>query len=162
MHNFNLGDQIAYVIPWTNLAWHQVHSGQLPLWNPYSGLGMPLAFNWQSAPFSLPSLLGYLFPLRLAYTVQLVSTVTIAGAGVYVFARTLRLTVFGAVTAGVLFELSGPVVGWLGWPMTSAVAWAGWLFAAAIFIIRGNHRASSVGLLAVVLACISTWDLLRF
>jgi hypothetical protein len=154
VHNTNLGDQIDYVIPWTNLAWHQVHSGQLPLWNPYSGLGMPLAFNWQSAPFSVPSLLGYLFPLRLAYTVQLVSTLAIAGSGAYVFARTLRLTVFGAVTAGLLFELSGPVVGWLGWPITSAAAWAGWLFAAGIFVIRGRHRARSVGLMAVVLACV--------
>ena len=56
---------IAQMIPWTTLAWTQVHHGQLPLWNPYSGLGMPLAFNWQSAPFGLPALVGYLFPVQM-------------------------------------------------------------------------------------------------
>ena len=53
------GDQILQMIPWTQLAWTQVHHAQLPLWNPYTALGMPLAFNWQSATFSLPSLVGY-------------------------------------------------------------------------------------------------------
>ena len=49
-------------IPWTKLAWTQVHHGQLPLWNPYSVLGLPLAFNWQAGTFSVPALLGYLVP----------------------------------------------------------------------------------------------------
>ncbi len=35
-----------------------------------------------------------------------------------------------------------------------AAAWAGWLFAAGIFVIRGRHRARSVGLMAVVLAAV--------
>ena len=73
------GDQIAEMIPWSSLAWNQVHQGNIPLWNPYSGLGLPLAFNWQSAAFSLPALIGYLFPLHLAYTAQIVVTLVIAG-----------------------------------------------------------------------------------
>ncbi len=64
VHNFSLRDQIALFIPFTEQAWTQVHQGHLPLWNPYSGLGMPLAFNWESAPFGLPALIGYLVPLR--------------------------------------------------------------------------------------------------
>ena len=62
VHNSSTLDQISLFIPWTNLVWTQVHQGHLPLWNPYSALGMPLAFNWESAPFSLPVLIGYLFP----------------------------------------------------------------------------------------------------
>src|ERR1700722_10603709 len=53
VHNTWVGDQIAQMITWTSLVWTQVHHGQLPLWYPFSGLGMPLAFNWQSAPFGL-------------------------------------------------------------------------------------------------------------
>ena len=49
VRNSTTGDQIAEMIPWSNLAWLQVHPGHLPLWNPYNGLGLPLAFNWQSA-----------------------------------------------------------------------------------------------------------------
>ena len=66
-HNTWVGDQVASMMPWTTLAWTQVHHAQLPLWNPYSGLGMPLAFNWQTAPFGLPALVGYLVPVQYAY-----------------------------------------------------------------------------------------------
>ena len=55
VHNSQTTDLIAQMIPWTSLAWTQVHHGHLPLWNPYNGLGMPLAFNWQSAVFGLPT-----------------------------------------------------------------------------------------------------------
>ena len=67
----------------------------LPLWNPDSVLGTPLAFNWQSGVFSLPALLGYLFPLHLAYTVQVMATLVIAGTGVYVLGRLLGMGVLG-------------------------------------------------------------------
>jgi hypothetical protein len=146
-------DQVDELIPWSSLAWTQVHHGQLPLWNPYSVLGMPLAFNWQSAPFGIPAIVGYLFPLHMAYTVQLVTTLIVAGTGVYVLGRVLGLGVLGCVMAGTVYELSGPLVAWLGWPVASVMSWAGWLFAAAILVVRGRHRARAVALLAVVVAC---------
>ena len=67
VHNAQTTDLIAQMIPWTSLAWTQVHHGQLPLWNPYNGLGMPLAFNWQSATFggADPARLSRPPPLRL-------------------------------------------------------------------------------------------------
>src|ERR1039457_4857996 len=77
------GDQIAEMIPWSSLAWTQVHAGHLPLWDPFSGLGLPLAFNWQSAVFSLPVVISYAFPLHLAYTAQIIVTLVIAGTGAY-------------------------------------------------------------------------------
>ena len=42
--HFQTSDLIREMIPWTALAWTQVHSGILPLWNPYSGLGA----HWHS------------------------------------------------------------------------------------------------------------------
>ena len=62
IHDRQSFDQITEMIPWTSLAWTQVHHGQLPLWNPYSVLGMPLAFNWQAATFSLPALVATCSP----------------------------------------------------------------------------------------------------
>ncbi len=152
VHNHANQDQIDEIIPWVTLAWEQVHHGHLPLWNPFSLLGLPLAFNWQSGAFSLQALLGYLSPLRLAYTVQVVTTVVIAGTGAYLLARVLRLGALAAVLVGVVFELSGPMMAWLGWPITSVMAWTGWLFAAGILVVRGTHRARSVVLLAAVSA----------
>jgi len=152
VHYTGPGDQIDALIPWTTLAWTQVHHGHLPLWNPYSGLGLPLAFNWQSSAFSVPALVGYLFPVRLAYTVAMVLTLVVAGTGVYVLGRMLRLGVLGCAMAGTAYELSGPVMGWLGWPNASAMSWAGWVFAAGLFVLRGRHRIGAVALFALVLA----------
>ena len=152
IHNSTLQDQIRLFIPWTSLVWTQVHQGHLPLWNPYSALGMPLAFNWESAPLSPPVLIGFLFPVRLAYTAQLVVTVVIAGTGVYVLGKVLRLGTLGCMTAAIVFELSGPFIGFLGWPLSSVMSWAGWLFAAIVLILRGDKRARAIVLLAVVIA----------
>ena len=152
VHNPTLLDQIRLFIPWTSLVWTQVHQGHLPLWNPYSALGMPLAFNWESAPLSLPVLIGYLFPVRLAYTAQLVVTVVTAGTGIYVLGKVLRLGTLGCTTAAVVFALSGPFIGYLGWPLSSVMSWGGWLFAAVVLILRGEKRAPAIVLLAAVTA----------
>jgi hypothetical protein len=153
IHNPQAFDQISEFIPWTNLAWTQVHHGQLPLWNPYTVLGTPLAFNWQAGTFGVPALLGYLFPLRLAYTVQVMATLFVAGTGVYVLGRVLRLGVLGCAMAATVYELSGPFQAWLGAPITSVMSWAGWLFAATLVVVRGRHPARAIAFFAVVLAC---------
>jgi hypothetical protein len=113
---------------------------------------MPLAFNWQSAPFGLPALVGYMFPLRYAYTVGLIVILFTAGSGAYVFGRVLRLGIIGSALAGTVFALSGAFIQFLGWPIPSVMSWSGWLFAAAILVIRGHHRVRWICLLAVALA----------
>ena len=146
------GDQILQMIPWTQLAWTQVHQGHLPLWNSYSALGMPLAFNWQSATFSLPALIGYAVPLHLAFTVQVLTTLIVAGTGAYVLGRVMHMGVLACAFAGTAFELSGAFMFWLGWPIGSVLSWSGWLFAAVLLIMRGGHRVRHVGLFALALA----------
>jgi hypothetical protein len=153
VHNPFAGDQITQMIPWTNLAWTQVHHAQLPLWNPYSALGMPLAFNWQSAAFSVPAMVGYLVPLRLNYTAQIVMTLWVAGTGAYFFSRVLGLGRVASAWAGTVFELCGMLVFWLGWPIASVMSWSGWLFGAIVLVVRGGRRVRAVALLGVVLAC---------
>jgi len=152
IHNGLSGDQIQSFIPWTILSWTQVHHGLLPMWNPYSLLGMPLAFNWQSAPFSLPSLIGYLFPMNMAYTAAIVTRLVIAGTGGYLVGRVMGRSWLGAVLTGTVFELSGSVAGWTGWPMVNVLAWAGYALAATILVIRGGHRTRDTVFLAFAMA----------
>jgi len=61
---------------------------------------MPIAFNWQSAPFGLPALVGYVVPLRYAYTVGVIVTLFVAGSGAYFFGRVLRLGVLASTMSG--------------------------------------------------------------
>ncbi len=152
VRNSTTGDQIAEMIPWSNLAWLQVHQGHLPLWNPFNGLGLPLAFNWQSGVFGLPVVVSYAFPLHLAYSVQIILTMVIAGTGAYALARVLRVGIIGCATAGTVFELSGSFMGWLGYPHASVMSWAGWLLAVAVLIVRGGHRPRNIALFAVIMA----------
>jgi hypothetical protein len=149
-------DQIMQMQPWTSLDWLQVHSGHLPLWNPHSGMGMPLGFNFQSAPFAVPTVVGYLVPLRYAYTVAVLVKMVIAGTGVLFLCRVLGLSNLSATFAAMVFELSGSFTGWLGWPQAGALCWLGWIIGATILVTRTDHlrpgRAVSVTLLAAVLA----------
>ena len=70
----------------------------------------------------------------------MIVTVIVAGTGGYFLGRILRLGVLGCAMVGTVFELSGPFVGWLGWPHAAVFSWAGWLFAAAVLIVRVGGR----------------------
>ncbi|MGA3149140.1 MAG: hypothetical protein ABSF33_16945, partial [Acidimicrobiales bacterium] len=152
VHNTQVYDLIREIIPWTTLSWMQVHHGLLPLWNPFSTLGAPLAFNWQSGAFSLPALLGYLIPLRYSYTFQVLVTLLIGGTGIYVLSRTMRLGVLGATMAATTFELGGSFFAILGWPIAAVMSWSGWMFACTILVVRGRNRGRDIALFALVLA----------
>jgi hypothetical protein len=152
VHNAAQADQIQQFVPWMNLAWHQVHSGQLPLWNPYSVLGMPLAFNWQSGVFSVPALVGYLVPVSHAFTAMVLTRLVVAGVGVYLLCRALGLGPLAATFGGTAFELSGPMVVQAAWPHASVTCWAGWILVAVVGLVRGRHRLRNVALLAVTVA----------
>jgi hypothetical protein len=152
VHNLVNSDEIQEFIPWQTLAWLQVHAGHLPLWNPYSLLGLPLAFNFQSAPFGPTVAIGYLFPLSLAHSATVVARLIIAGGGAYLFARVLRLGIVPALLCATIFELSGGFTVWLGDYPSGCMAWSGWVLASSVLVLRGRHRVASVGLLALTLA----------
>ena len=114
-----------------------MHAGQLPLWNPDNVLGMPLAFSWQSGVFSLPVLLSYLAPLKLAYTVIVLAKFVLAGTGVYTLCRVLGMRPSSAAFGGTVFELSGPMLHYSGWAMTGVTCWAGWVFTFAVLLCGG-------------------------
>lgn len=152
VHNLVNSDEIEEFIPWQALDWLQVHAGHLPLWNPHSLLGLPLAFNWQSAPFGPTVAIGYLFPLSLAHSATVVARLIIAGMGVYFFARVLRLGIVPALFCATIFELSGAFSIWLGDYPAGCMAWSGWVLASSVLVLRGRHRVASICLLAVTLA----------
>ncbi|HTZ08989.1 MAG TPA: YfhO family protein [Acidimicrobiales bacterium] len=152
VHNTELADQIQQFVPWLDVAWHQVHSGHLPLWNPYNVLGTPLAFNWQSSVFSPPTLVAYLFPVAYAFTVTVLVKLAVAGTGAYVLCRVLGLRPVAAAFAGTAFELSGPMIVHAGWPHTSVTCWAGWILAAVVGLLRRRHPVANTCLLALTVA----------
>jgi hypothetical protein len=144
VHNAMQSDQILLFIPMTNVAWHQVHSGHLPLWNSYNVLGTPLAFNWESAVFSLPMLVAYLFPVSFAFTALVLVKLLIAGSGAYVLCRVLGMGPMPSALGGTVFELSGSIVHYSGWSIVGVECWTGWVFAGAILVARKRPRMRDV------------------
>ncbi len=149
-HNHLNGDIITQSVAWYRLDWLAVHHWQWPLWDNFSGDGMPLMLNFESAPFSLPALIGYLFPLSASYLIVVAVKLLIAGTGAYVATRVAGGRALGAVMAGTTFMLSGSLTGWAGWAVSGPLVWAGWLVAGALLCWRpGRRRMTGVVVLAL-------------
>lgn len=93
------------------LAAEQWLSGRVPWWNPYTGIGMPLAGEMQASALFLPFVLLLHFadgPLLLKWSMQVV-----AGVSCFGLLRAVGVSRGAALLGGVLFELS-LIFGWLG------------------------------------------------
>jgi hypothetical protein len=123
-----LSDQVYQFYPWKVFTLHSFAQGQLPLWNPYVCAGLPFVGNAQSAVFSPFNLLSYLLPSRqpqlyLSYVVTAILRLFVAGIFTYLFAREIGLNVPGALLATIAFTFSGPMIVWVGYPLSSVVVW---------------------------------------
>lgn len=118
------GGTLLQFYPWRRLVAEMLHAGQLPLWNPYLGLGAPLAANLQSAVFYPPTVLFLLFPVEKALGYSNVLHVALAGMGTYLFCRSLGVSRFAGLIGGLTYMLSGFVVARLIFPgHVDAMVW---------------------------------------
>jgi hypothetical protein len=110
-----------------------LHSGELPLWNPYVRLGQPFAATLYSQVFYPPRWVAVLLagPVR-AMTVMQVFHAGVAAVGTFLAARQLRLSWAASMVAGAVFGIS-PMMTDLGIQqnVVDAAAWSGFILAAA-------------------------------
>jgi O-antigen/teichoic acid export membrane protein len=122
-HNALLSDLVLQNMQWKIFIRESIEQGEIPLWNPYQFSGIPfLAAGQQSAlyPFSL---IYYVMPLTAAYGWFTVVQLWLAGALMYGFLRAgLATGRFGAVIAGVTYQLAGFMVISAVFPMIIAAA----------------------------------------
>jgi hypothetical protein len=124
------GDSAVQLGPILDLARHQLHAGQLPLWNPHIYAGMPLFANLQSALLYPLTWIGLVLPVAWAWGPIAALKLVTAGLGAYAFARVLRISPGGALVAGLVYMLSAPVLGWLQWPLGTVFSLFPWLLLA--------------------------------
>lgn len=94
---------IQLMIPYYFLAADIWHSGQIPLWNPYAALGVPLLADIQAQAFSPLHLPFYFFPTMQVYNLELVSRVCLGVVSAYLFARSLQLPRYASVFASLSY-----------------------------------------------------------
>jgi dolichol kinase len=93
-------------------AWDWVH-GVIPWWNPYTGIGVPLAGELQPGAFFLP--FSLLLLLREGVLWQRIAMQIIAGLATYALLRELGLSRLAAFLGGALFAVNG-VIAWTPGP----------------------------------------------
>jgi len=88
-----------------HLVAHDWKTGIIPWWNPYSGLGMPLAGEMQPAAFFLPFVL--LLGVSGGVLILKITLQIVAGLAMWGLLRQLGLCRAAALTGAMLFELNG-------------------------------------------------------
>jgi hypothetical protein len=93
--------------PWAQVTHRQYAQGMWPLWNPYEGLGEPLAGNAQSAVFDPLLLPVDLHPTTRTWDLTMVFAFILGSLATYWFLRNLGIGILGAVTGAGAFTMSG-------------------------------------------------------
>ena len=118
-----LTDQVYLYFSWGAFVRRFLAQVRIPLWNPYVHSGLPFVGNYQSAIFSPFHLVGYLFPFHVSYIVMPILQLSVAGLFTFLFARENGLSKMGSLLAMLTFTFSGPMIVWLGYPLSPVVAW---------------------------------------
>lgn len=110
-----------------------VHSGSLPLWDPWVSFGQPMLANANAQVLYPPTWLNLLMRPWTYYTVYLVAHLLLAGWGARSLARRLGASGGGALLAAAFWISSGPVLS-LGnlWNHLAGAAWLPWILDATL------------------------------
>lgn len=108
---------------------------QSPLWNPYTGFGVPLAANMQSQPFNPLAVIGWLSPSPKCLDLFVILRLFVAGLLAYLFFA-LLLEPSAALLGAAAYMLSGYFILYLNMPEISVAAYLPGMFWAVELLIR--------------------------
>lgn len=148
------GDLLQLVAPAGVEVRRAVAAGRWPLWSPHTGAGMPLLADPQALALQPLAVAALPFAVARAAAVTAALKVLLALVFSFLFLQRQGLgrgaSLFGALAWG----LSGFLMLWLGWPLSTSAAWLpAVLYGLARVIDRGGRRdlllatASLAGLL---------------
>ncbi len=120
-HNSLLSDPVVQFLPWFKLSRELIGSGHLPLWNIYSGGGLPLMANMQSQVLWPLSIFIYLFNFKVGLFLYAAGKLWLTGFFTYLFLREIKISKTVALIGGIGFMFAGFNVVWLMWPHTNGV-----------------------------------------
>lgn len=134
--NLQLRDITHQVQPWLIFTRSELRAGRLPFWNPHQFSGTPFWSNGSSAPLFPLHLLFALLPLQFGLLLLPWLRVVIGGVGTWAFARALGAGRQGALTAAVVYPLSGMIASFLLFPMANVHPLVPWIFLATERLAR--------------------------
>jgi hypothetical protein len=114
-------DITTQMLPWWNLSKDIIHSGHFPFWNIFSGNGLPLMANMQSAIFFPLTWLFYIFSVRFALAAYAFLKLLLMGMFTFLYLRELKLKFSSSLLGAILFAFCNANVIWFLWPLTSVI-----------------------------------------
>jgi len=94
------------VVPFQARLRAYLRDGELPLWNPYSGLGQPFAAQGEGSPYFPLAVVRSLLPTSWSNLVTFVM-IGLSALGLYAFLRLVGLSAGAAAFGGAAWALSG-------------------------------------------------------
>lgn len=149
-HNSEITDAILVFYPFFTRWKDAVLSGEWPLWNPDSGLGLPFAANAQSAcyfPLTFLSLLG-----TAGWNLMLLLRLVLAGLGTHMLLRKAGRSPLASLLGSIAYTYSLPFALWLPGPLTSVNALLPFLVLAALHVSERPGPRSAAGFGVALLA----------
>ena len=126
-----LGDLYSLFVPGKIFTTTALKSGELPFWNFFLQSGTPFLADINQSLFSFSTLLFLIFPPGLALNFSLFSHLLFGALGVYALCRKLDQSHFAALTGGLTWSLSQPLVHSLtNLTLTQSLAFVPWMMAA--------------------------------
>jgi membrane protein YfhO len=145
---------------WTIEPWFKIISNQywseheLPLWNPNSAYGTPLAADMQSQPFYPLAVLLALHPTALTYNFFIVGRLFVAGLLMFLFAR-LFLDFIASLIAAMTFMLTGYFIIYLNMPHLSVEVLLPGIFLGFELLLRQNSWKAVIGAAGIIFLCVT-------
>ncbi|HEV2953140.1 MAG TPA: hypothetical protein VG015_03515, partial [Candidatus Dormibacteraeota bacterium] len=149
-------DLVTYFYPYRNyLATAWAHHRWLPLWNSDIYFGAPFLANIQAAALYPLSVIFAFFPTERALGFAILLNLAIAGLGMCLYGlKSERLGAIGAVTAAIVFVLSGQMNAQMGHlNQGGTLCWAPWLMLAVDRLVV-RPRPGKVAITAVLVALV--------
>ncbi len=135
-------DVLQMIHPWLLLSHDQVQHGQVPLWNPFNGNGVPLLANFQAGVFSIFTLPHYMLPFNLAALLAALLKLFSVGFLTFLYLKQIGLGQLAALFGGSAFMFAGHNVVWLAWPNTGVgVALVGGLYFLERLLVADSENA---------------------
>ena len=133
-------DITTQMLPWWNLSKEIIRSGHFPFWNIFSGNGLPLMANMQSAVFFPLTWLFYVFNVRWALLLYSFAKLFLMGFFTYLYLKELKLNYYVSLIGAVMFAFCGANVIWFLWPLTSVIL----ILPLSLFLIEKYFNSNTI------------------
>ncbi len=149
-----LNDVVYSMIPWELEVRHALADKRLPFWSDNVDGGSSPWSNPQAQVLSPVAMLSRGVPIQHSLLALLALKVMVALQGAWVLCRRVGCGRGPAALGGGAFALGGGILGWALFPHSTAAAWAPWVAAGVVAVVR-RPRARAMVALALATAALA-------